>query len=146
MTERQIRLTALEPRLELACIQRHRADANNGCDMSQARDQGWQEPDHADIGQQQAEHFRKLIDPQKTMHAPDLDAAIIDDDKGGQHLAYEFLHRGDDQDIIFQAQEEYDKRGSYKILKIRVLIKSYRKEATKDETGEDPQSPQRSDR
>lgn len=54
-TERQIRLAALEPGLELPRIQRHRAHADIRRDIGHARDQGRQEPDHADIGQEQAE-------------------------------------------------------------------------------------------
>ena len=52
------------------------------------------------LGQQQAEHLRKLVDPQEAMHAPDLDTAIIDNDKGGQNLANKLLNRGDNKDII----------------------------------------------
>ena len=66
------------------------------------------------------------------MHAANLDVPVVDDDKGGEHLADELLNRGDDKDIIFETQEEDDKGCRHKILKVSELIKMKGKQATED--------------
>jgi len=80
------------------------------------------------------------------VHAADLDIAVIDDYKGCEHLADEFFHRGYDKDVIFEPEEEDDERRGDKILKIRKLTKVRRKQATKNEAGEDTDPAQRRNR
>lgn len=71
------------------------------------------------------------------MHTADLDIAVVDDDKSGEHLADELLYRGDDEDIVFQTEEEDNEGGRNKILKISKLIEMYRKKTTENESGKD---------
>src|SRR5579872_1829921 len=82
--------------------------------------------DDRKISQQKTEHFRKLIDTQKPIHAPDLDISIINDDERRQHLADKFLDRGDYEDIVFQSKEEDDQACPNKVLKFSSFIKMHR--------------------
>src|ERR1700748_442300 len=87
---------------------------------------GIDDNDHRKIGQQEAEHFGQLINTQKPIHAPDLYITIVNDNKGSQYLTDKLFYRGNDEDIVFQPEEKNYKGGSYKILKISILIKMHR--------------------
>jgi hypothetical protein len=109
------------------------------CQAIDAIDQikGVDDYDDGEIGKQEAEHLRQLIDAEESVHTSDLDISIVDDDECRQNLTDKFFHWRDDQNIVLETEEENDKGCSYKILKISELIKVERQETAEDEAGED---------
>ena len=79
------------------------------------------------------------------MHALDHDAALEDDQEGGDQLADELLDGRNDQDVVLQTEEEDHQCGSEEILEFGGGIDPDRDKAGHDETCEDPQAPERRD-
>ena len=63
--------------------------------------EGIDDHNYGKIGQCQTHYFRKFINSHETMHALDLNATFVNDQKSRNQLANEFLYRRDNENIVF---------------------------------------------